>query len=90
MVRYFTADDPDYLCSFCGERIEEPDIQPDEWDPEQLDLFAAPTMRCFREAVPGDRTRLLEARFHQRCFIECLHLGIFEFRAKHPESRKAA
>lgn len=86
MVRWFGDDDPDYLCSFCGERLEEPD---EGEGPIQLELDGpGPAIRVWKEVENPKRT--LEARFHQVCFNQCLELGIFAFRDQPPGGKPAA
>lgn len=82
MVRWFGDEDPDYLCSFCGERIK----ASEEEQPDLLEDDSAP-IRVWkqREGLPT-----LEARFHHRCFNQCLELGIFAFHEQPPGGNTAA
>ncbi len=63
------AGEPDCICSYCGERIEE---SPEEEDDLPNDYEGEPIRMWTNDGKPGS----LEARFHPRCFNECLELGI--------------
>jgi hypothetical protein len=82
-IRWFRdspqAGDPDCLCSWCKERIEERDPELDEFEGDQ---DAGEPIRMWRPVGWGKVME--EARFHDRCFNECIKLGLVALQPKGP------
>lgn len=75
-IRWFDdspdAGEPDCVCSYCGERMEERNPELAEWED---DPSADPSgIRMWKNGPKGENS--LEARFHDRCFNECIELGL--------------
>lgn len=74
-LRWFSdspdAGDPRCLCSYCGERIEARPEDLEVWE-EEVNADEGEPVRLWNTASN------LEARFHARCFDDCLQLGLVE------------